>query len=286
MSFSNEKVMDKETIIKYYNYTLPFYKFFYHKNSNAVHYGFWDESVNNHQEALLNVNKFLAETANIKSDDVVLDAGCGVGGSAIWLAKNYNTKVVGITISDKQLEEAKNLSLKYGVDLVANFYKRDFLNSGFNNESFSVVWAIESVCHAENKKDFLEEAYRLLKNGGRLIVDDGFLLRRANDEREEKDIKGFLEGVALSNLAYESEFKKSLEEVGFKNIKIYDKVKETLPSAKKIYKMSIFSYPISWVTEKLHLTPSLLTKNNLAGNTQYRIIKNGIMGHRVFYAAK
>lgn len=278
--------MDKETITKYYDYTLPFYRFFYHKDSNAVHYGFWDENVKNRQEALLNVNKFLAETVNVKSDDVVLDAGCGIGGSAIWLAKNYNVHVIGITISEKQLEEAKNLSLKNGVNPVTNFYKRDFLNSGFDNESFSVVWAIESVCHAENKKDFLKEAYRLLKNGGRLVVDDGFLLRDVKDESEKKNLNAFLEGMALSNLAYESEFKKSLEEVGFKNIKIYDKVKETLPSAKKIYKMSIFSYPVSWVTEKLRLTPSLLTKNNLAGITQYRIIKNGIMGHRVFYAEK
>ena len=278
--------MDKEVITEYYDYTLPFYRFFYHKDSNAVHFGFWDESVKNHQEALLNVNKFLAETVGIKSDDVVLDAGCGVGGSVIWLAKNYNVHAVGITISEKQLAEAKNLSLKNGVDLFTNFYKRDFLNSGFDNESFSVVWAIESVCHAEDKKDFLKEAYRLLKNGGRLIVDDGFQLHQTKNEREGKDLGAFLDGMALSNLAFESEFKKSLEDVGFKNIKIYDKANETLPSAKKIYKMSIFSYPVSWVLEKLRITPSLLTKNNLAGITQYRIIKNGIMGHRVFYAEK
>ena len=278
--------MDKEVIKEYYDYTLPFYRFFYHKESNAVHYGFWDKSVKNHTEALLNVNKFLAEAVGVKSGDVILDAGCGIGGSAIWLAKNYDTKVVGITISEKQLEEAKNLSLKNGVDLFTNFYKRDFLNSGFDNESFSVVWTIESVCHAEDKKDFLKEAYRLLKNGGRLIVDDGFQLRQTKNEREGKDLGAFLDGMALSNFAFESEFKKSLEDVGFKNIKIYDKANETLPSAKKIYKMSIFSYPVSWVLEKLRITPSLLTKNNLAGITQYRIIKNGIMGHRVFYAEK
>ena len=126
----------------------------------------------------------------------------------------------------------------------------------------------------------------MLKNGGRLIVDDGFQLRQTKNEREGKDLGAFLDGMALSNLAFESEFKKSLEDVGFKNIKIYDKANETLPSAKKIYKMSIFSYPVSWVLEKLRITPSLLTKNNLAGITQYRIIKNGIMGHRVFYAEK
>ncbi len=278
--------MDYKIITDYYDYTLPFYRFFYHKKSNAVHYGFWDNSVKNHQEALLNVNKFLAETVGIKSSDIVLDAGCGIGGSAIWLAKNYNVHVVGITISEKQIEEAKNLAVKNGVEASTNFYKKDYLNSDFEDGSFSVVWAIESVCHADDKKDFLKEAFRLLKNGGRLIIDDGFLLRKTKNKSEEKDLDAFLEGMALSNLAFESEFKKSLEDVGFKNIKIYDKAKEVIPSAKKIYKMSIFSYPFSWLTEKFGLTPSLLTKNNLAGITQYKIIKNGIMGHRVFYAEK
>src|SRR3989339_1019770 len=268
--------MDKEVITKYYDYTVPFYKFFYHGDSNALHYGFWDDNTKNHQEALLNVNKFLAKTVGIKSDDVVLDAGCGVVGSAIWLAKNYGTKVIGITISDKQLNEAKNLSRKNKLDSILNFYKRDFLNSGFDNESFSVVWAIESVCHAEDKKDFLKEAYRLLRNGGRLVIYDGFLLRPPKDKNEEKYYNASLEGMALSNLALESEFKESLEEVGFKNIKIYDKAKETLSSAKKLYSMCLIAYPISRLLEKLHLTPNLLTKNNLVGIAQYKIIQSGL----------
>jgi tocopherol O-methyltransferase len=278
--------MSSDIITKYYDYTLPFYRFFYHGKSNAVHYGFWNEEVKNHQEALLNVNKFLAETVKIKPDDIVLDAGCGIGGSSIWLAQKYNVRVDGITISEKQLEEAKKLSTIYKVDHVVNFYERDFLNTKFDDSSYNVVWAIESVCHAEDKKDFIKESYRLLKSGGRLIVDDGFLLRSPKNEHEQKDLDAFLEGMALSNLALESDFENSLKEVGFKNIKIYDKVNETLPSAKKIHKMSIFSYPLSIILEILKLTPPLLTKNNLAGITQYRIIKNGIMGHRVFYAEK
>lgn len=278
--------MDKQTIISYYDYTLPLYRLFYHGESNAVHYGFWDESVKDHREALLNVNKFLAETAEIKPGEKVLDAGCGIGGSAIWLAKNYNVKVTGITISEKQLAEAKRLSTQSGVDNDVGFYKRDFLDSGFSDGSFDIVWAIESVCHAYEKRDFLKEAYRLLKEGGRLIMDDGFILRQAKDKGEEKDLKNFLEGMALYNLASEDEFKRNLEEAGFKNIKVFDKAKEALPSARKIYRMSLLSYPLSRLTEKLRLTPALLTKNNLAGLAQYRIINSGLMGHRVFYAEK
>ncbi|QQG52516.1 MAG: methyltransferase domain-containing protein [Candidatus Falkowbacteria bacterium] len=278
--------MDKETIIKYYNYTLPFYKFFYHKNSNAVHYGFFDKNTKNHQAALLNVNQCLADISRIKSGDVILDAGCGIGGSSIWLAKNYPVKVIGISISGKQINEANRLSVKEKISDRAFFYERDFLNSGFSDESFDIVWAIESVCHADDKKDFLKEAYRLLKPGGRLVIDDGFLLRKVGDKKEQKDYDAFLKGMALPNLASEQQFKKDLENLRFQNIKIYDKTKETWPSAKKIYRMSIFSYPFSVLTERLQLTPHLLTLNNLAGITQYRIIKNGLAGHRVFYAEK
>ena len=268
--------MNKETIIKYYDYTLPFYRFFYHKNSNSVHYGFWDESVRNHQEALLNVNKFLAKIADIKKSDIILDAGCGVGGSAIWLAKNYDVKVVGITISKQQVKEAQRLSRINNVERDVNFYERDYLNSGFSDKSFDVVWAVESVCHADDKKDFLREAHRVLKSGGRLVVDDGFLLRSAENDKEKKDFNAFLEGMALPNLASEHRFKELLEEIGFKNIRIYDKTQEALPSAKKIYRMSILSYPMANITELFHLTPHLLTLNNLAGITQYKVIKKGL----------
>jgi cyclopropane fatty-acyl-phospholipid synthase-like methyltransferase len=278
--------MNKETIIKYYDYTLPFYRFFYHKKSNSIHYGFWDKNTKSHQEALINVNKFLAKITHLKSGDLILDAGCGIGGSSIWLTKNYDVKAIGITISDKQVKEARRLSQINKVEQNTDFYEKDFLNSGFDDETFDVVWAIESVCHAENKKDFLREAYRMLKNGGRLVVDDGFLLRDIKDKKERKTFASFLEGMALPNLAPESQFRQALEEVGFKNIQIYDKVREVLPSSKKIYQMSIFSYPLSKITEKLHLTPHLLTLNNLSGIAQYQVIKSGLAGHRVFYAEK
>ncbi len=54
------------------------------------------------------------------------------------------------------------------------FEQTNYLNTGYPAESFDLVWAIESVCYANNKKEFLQEAFRLLKKGGRLIVADFF----------------------------------------------------------------------------------------------------------------
>ena len=278
--------MNRETITEYYDYTVPFYRIFYHGESSAIHYGFWEGDVKNHMEALLNVNRFMAEKARIKADDNVLDAGCGIGGSTVWLASRIGAKGTGITISERQLRKARSLASRKGVEHLVNFEKRDYLHTGFDEGSFTVVWAIESVCHAEDKRDFLREARRLLRDGGRLVVSDGFLLRQPATKRERRDLDAFLEGMALSGLAAEPDFRQALEEVGFRNIQVYDMAAATLPSSRKIRRMSLFSYPLSVVLQRLGLTPPLLTRNNLAGLTQYRIIKKGIMGHRVFCAEK
>ena len=278
--------MSKKDIIEYYNYTLPFYRLFYHGNTQGIHYGYWDSETKNHNEALLNTNQFLSEKAQIKSDDYILDAGCGVGGSSIWLAKNHKARVAGITLSERQVKEAEKLASENNVSDLTTFYQRDFLDSGFEDETFSVVWAIESVCYAENKEDFLQEAYRVLKKGGRLIIWDGFQCRKPKNEKEVKDLNTFCEGWALPNLADTSEFKQSLSNTGFRNIKEFDVSKESYPSAKKIYKMSKWSYPLSIFFNKIRLTPHLLVKNNLSGIVQYKLIKNNLANFMVYYAEK
>jgi cyclopropane fatty-acyl-phospholipid synthase-like methyltransferase len=280
--------MDKSKIAKYYDYTLPFYRYFWHKDSEsyAIHYGFWGKGVKSHKESLMNTNKFLAEKVKIKRDNIVLDAGCGIGGSAIWMAKNFKAHVVGISLSEKQIQKARDLARINNVGHLTKFYVKDFLNTGFPNGSFDIVWAIESVCHAENKKDFLMEAFRLLKKSGKIIVADGFLKRDAENDKEKQMIKDFIDGLALPNVDKIDQFRKSLEEVGFKNIKFWDKTREVSPSSKKLYNMCRIGYPIAKITEKLKITPELLVKNNLAGIVQHKAVKIGLGGYGVFYGEK
>ncbi|KKU04349.1 hypothetical protein A2Z63_00340 [Candidatus Giovannonibacteria bacterium RIFCSPLOWO2_02_44_8] len=75
-------------IAEYYDKTSPFYKIFWHRDdeSHALHYGFWNGDTKSVKEALLNENKFLADILHISSGAKILDAGCSIGGSAIWLA--------------------------------------------------------------------------------------------------------------------------------------------------------------------------------------------------------
>ena len=80
--------------------------------SRSLHYGYWDDSVKNFHEALLNLNKVLAEIAEIKEGENILDAGCGVGGSSLWLAKRKNCTVKGISLNKRQIDKAECIQQK------------------------------------------------------------------------------------------------------------------------------------------------------------------------------
>jgi tocopherol O-methyltransferase len=280
--------MDRSRIVNYYHRTLPFYKLFWHhgSGSNALHLGFWDRNIKSIHQALLNENQFLAEKVDAGPGQRILDAGCGIGGSAIWLATNYGAHVIGISLSKNELSIAHATAGRRGVGSLAQFYVMDYLQTGFPDSSFDIVWAIESMCHTEHKEDFAKEAHRLLKAKGKLIVADGFLKRPGNDAREQTILKHFVDGFALPNLALDYSFEKSLKNVGFKNIQRWDKTSEVRPSSRRMYLMCLISYYMFKVAERFTTIDDVLIKSVLAGVAQYQAVKRELCTYLVFSAEK
>ena len=92
-------------VISYYEDTELDYRLWWMtSNALAMHFGFYDEQTSSHAEALINMNRELATRAELQSSDRVLDAGCGVGGSAIWLARELGVRVVGITLVPGEID--------------------------------------------------------------------------------------------------------------------------------------------------------------------------------------
>ena len=148
------------------------------------------------------------------------------------------------------------------------------------------MWAIESVCHAENKAAFLKEAYRLLRPGGRLIIADGFIVRDPQTQKEEIELQNFLTGLALKELAKVNAFEKDVSVVGFKKVRCWDMTKSILPTSLKMFRMSSWSAPLSKMTGRLGLTPPILYENNKAGRDQYSLVINGVLSYSIFLAEK
>lgn len=256
------------------------------KENLALHYGYWDENTSSHHQALINKNQVLYDLAGISSTDHVLDAGCGIGGSSIWMAKQHGNQMTAITISKQQTVHAAQHAKRQGVSEKTDFQVSDFCNTPFKDESFDVIWGLESICHALNKGDFLKEAFRLLKPGGRIVVCDGFITRREFNDSEWEDIVTCLNGWAVPNLCSRDEFTHLLEENKFSNINYKDITRETLPSADYMFKVAKRLKPVQLLTQWLGLRSKAQTANFKVGIAQHRLFKDQLVEYGIFTATK
>lgn len=99
----------------------------------------------------------------------VLDVGCGIGGSARILARDYGFEVLGISISPGQIERARQLT---PAGLPCRFAVMDALALELADASFDAVWTVEAGPHMPDKQRFADELLRVLKPGGLLAVAD------------------------------------------------------------------------------------------------------------------
>jgi len=106
---------------------------------------------------------------NLPKGTKVLDVGCGIGGSARILARDYGFDVTGITISPQQVKRAQELTPP---GVTAHFQVDDAMNLSFPDGSFDVVWCIEAGPHMPDKALFAKQLLRVLKPGGKLVVAD------------------------------------------------------------------------------------------------------------------
>lgn len=252
----------------------------------GMHFAYYDASHRRMDEAILNTNRILAEFADIKPGERVLDVGCGVGGSAVWLAKNRNAEVTGITIVESQCQKAREVARKKGVSDKTVFYVRDMRDTGFPSNSFDVVWAIESVCHAEVKADFLKEAYRVLRPGGRFVMADGFQREAPLTGNEKKMMEKWFDGWAVPNLATIRGFVWDMERLGFRRIQHKNATENVMPFSRFLYRWGLVGYPVSKFLEMLRLRTKIETGNVIAAIWQYRTLRRGFWTYQLIYAEK
>eukprot|EP00439_Symbiodinium_sp_Y106_P078238 s489_g17.t1 len=128
-------------------------------------------SLKQHREAQVRMIEEVLSWAEVSSDldppQAILDVGCGVGGSSRYLQKKYGAKVTGITLSPKQQAQATALS-KSQPD--CTFKVADALKMPFADNSFDLVWSLESGEHMPEKAKFMSEMHRVCKPGGRIIL--------------------------------------------------------------------------------------------------------------------
>ncbi len=137
----NTKKKSRENISKHYDLGNEFFSLWLDKTltySSAI----FEDQKNDLENAQINKYKKLTSLTKLKPGDKILEIGCGWGGFAEFIGKNYNVELDCITISKKQYEFAKERIYKNGLNEKVNIQMLDYRDI---NKKYNAVASIEMI---------------------------------------------------------------------------------------------------------------------------------------------
>jgi tocopherol O-methyltransferase len=199
-----------EHVRKHYDRLSFLYRLFWGEH---LHHGYWEnnESVSRAQIQLMDR---LAERAGVPRGARVLDIGCGLGGSAMWLAEQFDCEVTGITISPVQARMAAAKAKARGLTRRVQFQVHDANEWRPEPASVDLIWIMESSEHFQDKPGFFEHCARGLKPGGVLAVCAW--LRRDGPLREDEQnlVNTIAEAMLSASLGSLSDYRCWMRDAG------------------------------------------------------------------------
>jgi SAM-dependent methyltransferase len=171
-------------------------------DSRAMHYGFHPDPDNllSSEAAKLQTNALIAEQLRLPKDQstVVGDLGCGVGGTALYMADALpQNHIMAVNIHPPQLQLLRNFP-DFPNNRITTL-NANFLHLPLATESLDGAYAIDSSCYAQNKVQFYTEALRCIKPGGRLVIFDVFNKRLPSNQEEERIVEDSCTGWMVPN---------------------------------------------------------------------------------------
>ena len=176
--------------------------------------------------------------ASLKEGETVLDLGSG-GGLDCFLAANKvgsNGKVIGVDMTPEMIDKARENARK-GKRKNVEFRLGEIENLPAADNSVDVIISNCVINLSASKKRVFEEAFRVLKPGGRLMVSDIVLLKALPDAIK-KNIDAYI--GCLSGAEMKQEYLTTVKTAGFRGVKIVEESHFAIedmvndPTAKKI----------------------------------------------------
>lgn len=263
-------------VSKYYDLTLNHYQRFWHlDDAKAIHYGIWYKDTKKFSEALKNTNYHLSKLLQPKPTDHILDAGCGVGGSALHVAKEYHCSVTGITINAKQVALATQFAKTEGLLDKVDFVHGDYHQLPFQDNHFDAVWTLESMQTSHNKNLLFSEISRVLKPGGKYVVGD-MVKSYPFPIKEKPALRIVMHGWAMQDLCTLEELETIADNNGLTMTLAHDDTPLVVKSMKKMYWAGILG-AVGTFFYSLFNKPTYYSRFHYkTGIQQYRAYQQGL----------
>ena len=205
------KYNNTQKIQEHYDLASPYYEKLWGQH---IHHGYWLTGKESKEEASQNLIELLINKSGLKNKSKVLDIGCGIGGTSIYLAKEYGCDVTGITISPVQVEMATKTTSKLSIKNPPNFKVMDANNITLNDK-YDIIWSVEMISHLNNRGNLFKRVSELLKPGGRMCITDWLTDDNLDEVSKIKYIEPIEKGMLVS-LPTLTEYKEHLDMNGLR----------------------------------------------------------------------
>src|SRR5215469_1310795 len=115
MNFSARKVTNRDIRSYYTHAATDYWAAWLNGRNLAMHFGYQEDNTMGHSASLTNATEVLADIAKVSAGDRVLDAGCGLGGTTLWLASRRRAQVTGIALGVDQIGSARSEAVRRAV---------------------------------------------------------------------------------------------------------------------------------------------------------------------------
>lgn len=189
----------RASIRNYYDQnTRLFLAFNRSRKAEDIHRSLWVDGVKTLEEALNVSNDLIrSEIETVaKTNARIADLGCGVGASLLHIVPRLQEpkSAFGLTLSPVQARLASQFAERTNLEKQICFAEGDFTGVPLVSESLDAIYSVEAVVHAPEPELYFQEASRLLRRGGKLIVVDDYLAERSLSENETKWLKAYVNG--------------------------------------------------------------------------------------------
>jgi len=155
----------------------------------------------------------------LKSDMRMLDVGCGIGGSAFYVARKYGVLVNGIDLSQNMIDIANERrdEMSAGVKHRVQFHVEDATCMKYPANFYDIVYSRDTILHIEDKESLFRKFLHCLKPGGILLITDYC----RGDQDPSKQFKEYVKQRGY-NLLTVKDYGATLERAGFGDVEAKD----------------------------------------------------------------
>lgn len=184
-----------------------------------LNFGYWKEA-RTYPDAASSLARLLADWADFRATDEVLDVGFGYAEQDIMWVKERNVRhIAGINITPKHVEVGRRRVESAGLTDRIDLQQGSATElGGFREARFDKVVALECAFHFQTREDFFQQAFRVLKPGGKLAATDLLCLPGYRSSFTHRLFRKY--GANPEANVYDLETcKQKLESLGYVNVK-------------------------------------------------------------------